>query len=359
MIHDVKWGTEKQGGTRVRLSDAGWKEPLKWNRAASHFWCGANCELDVEGNIVKQCESCRAKRPRVFCASLADVFEDWDGSILDHLGNQVLKCWACGAYERDDDFSHVCPNREDPISDRLPRRATMDDLRADLFRLIDATPNLDWMLLTKRPGNIRRMWPKLPTAMAMESQAADECILEPEKRRSVWLGTSCSDQEAADKAIPELLKCRDLARVLFVSAEPLIGPITFDSGPKGGPPRWLTGEVDHDDPALDLIITGGESGPNARPCRPEWIRFVGQQCQAAGVKWFNKQLGSNIVTRNDMVEDQFNSRATGWPDPDVEYDIHGFREDYQGADCRIRLRDPKGGNMDEWPEDLRVREMPT
>lgn len=48
----------------------------------------------------------------------------------------------------------------------------------------------------------------------------------------------------------------------------------------------------------------------------------------------------------------------GWPDPDVEHNIHGFREEYQGADCRIRLRDPKGGDWDEWPEDLRVRQFP-
>lgn len=50
--------------------------------------------------------------------------------------------------------------------------------------------------------------------------------------------------------------------------------------------------------------------------------------------------------------------AGGWPDPDVQHHINGFREDYQGADCRIRLHDKKGGLMEEWPEDLRVRQMP-
>jgi len=328
-IHGVKWGTEKQGGTRVRLSDAGWREPLKWNRdaEANEQWHAAYSSGD-------------APRPRVFCASLADVFEDWDGPIVDHLGSVLWR------HPEDDRYLTAQMNEE-------WRLATMDDLRADLFRLIDATPNLEWMLLTKRPENIWRMWiaPDTdPMTAIVPSGMSVLC-----GRPNVWLGTSCSDQATADKAIPELLKCRGLARVLFVSAEPLIGPIDFDSMWPGG---MCAGNGPYV-PGIDLIITGGESGPNARPCRPEWIRFVGQQCQAAGVKWFNKQLGSNIVTRNDMVEDQFNSRATGWPDPDVEYDIHGFREDYQGADCRIRLRDPKGGNMDEWPEDLRVREMPT
>lgn len=324
-VHGVKWGPN---GTRVRLSDAGWKEPLKWNRdaEANEQWHAAYSSGD-------------APRPRVFCASLADVFEDWEGAILDHAGDRLATFG--GGYRKalPGDFAF----------------AKMNDLRADLFRLIDATPHLDWMLLTKRPENIRRMWPRKCDSHPSRQHMHGEMAMRP----NVWLGASCSDQSTADTAIPELLKCRDLARVLFVSAEPLIGPITFDSGPKGGPPRWLTGEVDHDDPALDLIITGGESGPNARPCRPEWIRSIGRQCRAAGVAWFNKQLGSNVVTRNDMVGDEFNSHDTGWPDPDVEYDIHGFREEYQGADCRIRLRDPKGGNMDEWPVDLRVREMPT
>ena len=69
-------------------------------------------------------------------------------------------------------------------------------------------------------------------------------------------------------------------------------------------------------------------------------------------------MGANVITRNDRVDDAFNSSSSGWPDPDVEHNIHGFREDYQGADCRIRLRDGKGGDWNEWPEDLRVREWP-
>ena len=118
-------------------------------------------------------------------------------------------------------------------------------------------------------------------------------------------------------------------------------------------------EVDHnDDRMLDWVIVGGESGGGSRPCRPEWIRAIVGQCKAAGVACFVKQMGGNVVTRNDMVEDEFSSLDTGWPDPEVEHDIHGFREEYQGADCRIRLHDKKGGTMEEWPADLRVRQYP-
>jgi len=67
---------------------------------------------------------------------------------------------------------------------------------------------------------------------------------------------------------------------------------------------------------------------------------------------------ANVICRNDMVDGQFNSKSSGCPDPEVEHHIHGFREDYQGADCRIKLADAKGGDWNEWPEDLRVREFP-
>ena len=83
-----------------------------------------------------------------------------------------------------------------------------------------------------------------------------------------------------------------------------------------------------------------------------------EQCDGAYVPCFVKQLGSNVITRNDMIEDVWNDGKSGWTEPDVEHNIHGFREDYQGADCRIRLRDPKGGDPNEWPEDMRVRELP-
>jgi len=127
-------------------------------------------------------------------------------------------------------------------------------------------------------------------------------------------------------------------------------------------------------PRLDWVIVGGESGPKARPCDVAWIRSVVQQCQATGVPCFVKQLGANVRTRNDDGWDaSSHTWADGpdagrpvdpmaWPDHIAEEDrieCHpdGYREDYQGAPVRIRLRDRKGGDPAEWPEDLRVRQL--
>jgi protein gp37 len=192
----VEWGVN---GTRVRTSDAYWRQPLKWNREA---W--------------------KIGRRRVFCASLADVFED---------------------------------------------RPELSPWRTDLFALINATPHLDWLLLTKRPENV----------IEMVVWDAPGCKL-PD---NVWLGTSVENQEQADKRIPLLLTIP--ASVRFLSMEPLLGRVDFRKVPGFN-------RVD-----LNLrgwwVIVGGESGHNARPMHPEWARSIRDQCQAAGVPFFFKQWG--------------------------------------------------------------------
>jgi len=127
------WGDE---GSRVVASETMWQEPVKWNKAAELNFYQA-CSLGDEKEYV---------RPRVFCASLADVFEDWKGPMINSSGRQL--CWVGGRMQ---------PEHPDSASRFKP--VTMDDVRARLFRLIDDTPHLDWLLLTKRPENIRRMWP--------------------------------------------------------------------------------------------------------------------------------------------------------------------------------------------------------
>lgn len=272
----VQWGPN---GSRSRTSDSYWRDPIKWNKAAQES----------------------GERHRVFCASLADVFEDWNGPIIDSHGSRLYS-----------DYIHNSPS-SDPIGLR------MSDMREDLFRLIDATPNLDWLLLTKRPENIGRMWCSHSNT---DGKPPSKLL-----RSNVWLGTSISDQATANKAIPELLRCRDLAPVLFLSAEPLLGPIDlgafqpFDGqcycqeDPNGCKPRNATGC-----PAggIDWMIDGAESGPNKRPYDLTWSRDLQSQCQAAGVAYFRKQVGDAIPG----------------------------------------LRDKKGGDWDEWPVELRVREFP-
>ena len=303
-VRGVRWGPN---GNRIRASDSMWKTPLKWERAA------AKALQDMRHDPVFFDEP--VARPRVFCASLADVFEDWQGPIVDSKG--------CGIYWSGNRMvSSIFKPTGNKISGEMAtafKWVTMDDLRADLFKLIDATPYLDWMLLTKRPQNIHRMWP-------IAGNGKDAGAIDYARRDNVWLGCSVSDQPTADVAISHLLRCRDLAPVLFVSYEPALGPVDFGCwipSPDGfvapfGGGAW---HVDDGAPSLDLIIAGGESGPNARPCNIDWIRSTINQCEEADVACFVKQLGES---------------CSGQP----------------------VLKDKKGGDMSEWPEDLRVRQMP-
>lgn len=152
--------------------------------------------------------------------------------------------------------------------------------------------------------------------------------------RNVWLGTSVERQQEADERIPHLMKCP--AAVRFLSCEPLLGPVDLN----------LKTIDDWDGPGLntrvDWVIVGGESGPGARPCNIAWIRSIVEQRKAAGVPCFVKQLGA----RPTSFRDEECPMKWNWDD---------------GGENIERWYKPinkKGGDMAEWPEDLRVREMP-
>lgn len=145
---------------------------------------------------------------------------------------------------------------------------------------------------------------------------------------NIWLGASVENRATADARIPLLLRTPAAKR--FVSYEPALGPVTFR-------PEWLRGRPLSDGARLDQIIVGGESGPSARPLNLRWVRFVIRQCRDAGVACFVKQLGARPGTPSC---DDF---ACTHPDCGTQW---------------LKLKDLKGGNPDEWPEDLRVREFP-
>jgi protein gp37 len=225
-----------------------------------------------------------------------------------------------------------CASLSDWLDDEIPI-----ELLADLMNLIYATPNLDWLLLTKRPENfVSRL-----SGVQFGTENADgnwiDCWLSGEPPKNVWIGTSVEDQVRANERIPELLKIP--ASVRFLSVEPMLGPINFNYSCLNGADS-LTAM-----PGINLVIFGGESGPGARPCSVEWIRDGVRQCRAAGVAPFVKQLGADC--RCD------NANEFDWPD-DAQLEAAG--EAF--ASCRVRLRDKKGGDMSEWPEALRVREFP-
>jgi protein gp37 len=311
------WGPN---GTRVVASEAMWKQPVKWDREAK----------------------AAGERHRVFCASLADVFEDWAGSMVDSNGSTLY---------RNVDGSHWRPWPGTEAASRSGLQPlTISDVRARLFRLIDATPNLDWLLLTKRPENFARMMP-------LVDQLDGECVFPSDRQKvrpNVWLGVSVENQKAADERIPLLLQTP--AAVRFVSAEPLLGPVDLKLGGKNFGGRWkcsscgLVGtnadeigmgrcaqcghEIDEEDCGIHWIICGGESGHGARPMNISWVKSIIQQCEAAGTSVFIKQLGSRPIGDH----------------PGCLIDC--------GCGLHNGFHDRKGGDISEFPIDLQVREFP-
>lgn len=269
----------RKKGPRRMLSDANWAKPLKWNRDAEKAGVPA----------------------KVFCASMADVFED---------------------------HPDVAESRE------------------RLWDVIDATPWLRWQLLTKRPENVKGMAPW-----------GDDW---PE---NVWLGTSVETQRFADQRIPVLLSIP--AKTRFLSCEPLLGPLNLwrlldppapdtdcdvcgderfadeigvghdrfiynDDRTEEIDEEWCTGPTVRAVPRrIDWVIAGGESGAKARTTELEWVRSLVQECQDARIAPFVKQLG------------------TAWAK-----DIH------VGGRSLFAQGDRKGGNPEHWPSDLRVRDFP-
>ena len=141
--------------------------------------------------------------------------------------------------------------------------------RVRLWNIIENTPNLIWLLLTKRPENIRQMIP--------ERWAKD-------MPRNIWFGTSTEDQEWAEKRIPVLLEAVPTAAVHFISYEPALGPIDITAWMSKEDParRSLTGN-------LNWVIAGAESGPKARPMSEDWVREVRDQCAFTGTAFMYTQ----------------------------------------------------------------------
>lgn len=196
-----------------------------------------------------------------------------------------------------------------------------------------------FQILTKRPERMR----DYILGKAHQRIGASLCWPLP----CVWLGVSVEDQRAADERIPLLLQTP--AAVRFLSCEPLLAPVDLsDYAPWFGDPRQEP-EAFAIDGRIDWVIVGGESGPGARPCDVAWIRSIIQQCGAASVPCFVKQLGAKPVARDrwDMSESVFE-------------DLDASEDGWTEADGRVvmRLRDRKGGDPTEWAEDLRVRQFP-
>ncbi len=270
------------------------------------------------------------------------------------------------------------PDRlEEPLKWRKPRRVfvnSMSDLFHEdvpagfidrVFAVMALAPQHTFQLLTKRAdrmrdyvnglgGRLGELWDLTNQPTWVELPAGRSFPRYPENwpLPNVWAGVSVENQRFADERIPLLLQTP--AAIRFVSYEPALGPVDFvlrlrhdyyqdalrgftDNGTWSGS-RSVA-------PKLDWVIVGGESGTKARPCDVAWIRSVLQQCRAAGVACFTKQLGAFVISSDgdDWIGHRGEMVATG-----------------NGLEIRWRIlyRDRKGGDPAEWPEDLRVREYP-
>lgn len=188
-----------------------------------------------------------------------------------------------------------------------------------------------------------------------------------------WCGAASTPRRGASAAtaIPLLLQTPAARR--FISYEPALGPVDFSAWldlcnaalvtRDGAYDQKLHEEMNaigafaHPDAwALHQIIVGGESGLGARPFNVRWARDMVRQCKDVGVACFVKQMGGNVIDRNDAGFDAEWNGGRGW---NVSINqVEDIDSGYQGAPVRVRLKDRKGGDMAEWPEDLRVREFP-
>ncbi|MBB1602003.1 phage Gp37/Gp68 family protein [Variovorax sp. UMC13] len=246
----INWGP---GAARRRTSAANWYLPTRWNAQAATF-------LAQHG-----------RRQRVFCASLADVFDN----------------------------------------------AVEDEWRADLATLISVTPDLDWLLLTKRIGNAASMLAE----MFLDGPPPN-----------IRIGATIVNQEEAVCDIPKLLR---LGLPNFLSLEPLLGPVWIEQFLSRR--CTLHGKMAADDlcdvrhargmwddygpreigpapavPGINWVIVGGESGPHARPMHPDWARALRNQCEAAGVPFLFKQHGEWAPGSGDPGRGAFKTAAIDW-----------------------------------------------
>jgi protein gp37 len=327
----VKWGP---GAKRYRTAKANWKHPEHWNKQV--FWECKDCGFrGTPKDFDKKHRTCASTqytvtRQRVFSMSLGD----W-------LDNEVPIEWL-----------------------------------VDFLDLVRRTPNLDWLLLTKRIGNWRK---RLELALDYAKRHPDGSFEHPLVEwlgewlggmaiapRNVWIGATVVNQAEADRDVPKLLRVP--ARIRFLSVEPMLAAVDLsqwlgvlsicksceaehDGHVPGACPscgvdslittwgewqaqRLRTGERydnngpcdDEDGPQIQWVIAGGESGQRARPSHPDWYRSLRDQCAAAGVPFLFKQWGEWMAADADECIGLPNSRLLY--EDGVAYE-HGFQRGVQ------------------------------
>jgi protein gp37 len=168
-------------------------------------------------------------------------------------------------------------------------RFDLDPARVVLLEVIAECPHLDFLLLTKRPGNVLPFFERLEfDGPQTRGELMVMAWMKGTPPENVWIGTTVEDQAHADERIPKLLAIP--AKVRFLSCEPLLQELRIDRIRKGGD-VWLPFEDIGGYGGINWVICGGESGHGARPLHPAWARSLRDQCENAGVAFFFKQWG--------------------------------------------------------------------
>lgn len=221
------------------------------------------------------------------------------------------------------------------MADVFDNHPAVEDSRDHLWELIRKTRRLDWLLLTKRIGNVKSMLPE------------DWGDGYP----NVWLGISVVNQAEADRDIVKLLETP--AALRFLSVEPMLAAMDLYAFQKGictycsglgelaasGPTTTFPEDDDgmqrcydcngtgkwEDNPGLDWVICGGESGPKARPLDPVWALGVRQFCEHAQVPFFmNQGSSANWALFRDFDTFPEALRVRQWPKSKVDIPIESL-----------------------------------
>ena len=346
ITHTFRPWSPGPNNTRILASQRKWAEVEKWNRhAESRGW---KTRVDIG-----EC----------------DLFEPWDDNVC-RDGHRLLTCDVCGKLHPDteESDSEMCD------CGRLKLRtdwATMSDIRRDLFRLNDATPHLIWVLKTRFPGNVKAMvydqWTeKVPGHVSQNDGDGRRW----KRRPNVHLYARITDQPTADALVPELLKLRDLVSVLGVDGV-LTGPVDFERHFGSRWERKIPCQNIFMPPAIKHVRIRGETGPDARPLHPQWVRDARDQCVAAGVKFAFDGWGEWLPAADidNLPESAINNGQQGrmehwwmaqdgdvWPnDPYPKSDARERR----GIELLVRVGSAKSGRLLDGREWLQFPEVTT
>lgn len=232
------------------------------------------------------------RRPRkIFVCSMGDLFHE---AVTNEMLDDVFDVMALASHHT---FLILTkrPERMKEYLFLLPDRIGYGDAFCEAVREADQDDPDDLS------GAVMNQWVK--KVLSVEAGIANIAKLEQGvPLPNVWLGVTAENQQRADERIPLLLQIP--AAKHFVSVEPMLGPVNFEDVPVGmlGPLRPVRKGLPEDIPRLDWVICGGETGANARPMHPDWVRSLRDQCQGAQVPFFFKSWGEFVEEDNSPLD---------------------------------------------------------